>query len=67
MSRTWSDTENNIIRNNYPDKGVIETVKIFHTMGFSNRDYFSIAKQASKLKVKRIRKRPKGKLMFQEK
>lgn len=54
--RQWTDTENDIIRENYPHKGAVFTTNILHDAGFSDRDALSVMKQASKLKVKRIRR-----------
>lgn len=62
MPRTWTEAENEIIKDNYPDEGVMFVTKLLHAAGFSDRDYLSVQKRASKLKVKRIRKRRKGKL-----
>ena len=58
-NRIWSDTENEIIRTHYPTGGVLFTTKVLHAAGFSDRDCLTVMKQASKIKVKRIRKPPK--------
>lgn len=59
MGRVWSEKENKIIRDNYPAKGGIFVVNLLRDAGISDRDAFAVIKQASKLTVKRIRKRRK--------
>ena len=63
MGQLWTEEENKIIQDNYPDKGVVVTTRLLHDAGFTNRDYFSVMRQASKLKVKRIEKRRKKELV----
>jgi len=52
--RDWSDAENNIIRENYPEKGCVVTARLLHAAGFDDRGPVTVMKQASKLKVKKV-------------
>ena len=54
-NREWTDTENEIIRENYPREGVVFTTRILRAAGFADREPQSVIRQASKLKVKRER------------
>ena len=63
MNRTWTKKEDEIIRENYPDEGVMFVTKLLHSAGFSDRDYLSVQREASKLEVKRIGKRRKDRLV----
>lgn len=63
IHREWTEEENKIIQNNYPDEGVLVVTKLLHAAGFTSRDYLSVMRQASKLKVKRIRKQRKDRLV----
>ena len=53
--REWTDTEDKIIHDNYPENGVIVTTRILHAAGFSDRDAYSVQKRASVIGVKRRR------------
>jgi len=57
--RKWTEEEDAIIRENYPNQGVIYTTKLLHAAGFIDREPLSVIRQASKLKVKRV-ERKKG-------
>lgn len=56
--RIWADTENQIIRDNYPATGPVFTTNVLHAAGFNDRDALKVMKQASKLGVKRNKKCP---------
>ena len=62
--RKWTNTENDIVRTYYSTEGVLATLNALHTAGFNDRDYSTIIKQASKLRVKR--KRDKKQLILKE-
>ena len=48
----WTKEEDEIIKNNYPEKGALETAKLLE-----NRSPKSVMERASKLKIKSKRKR----------
>lgn len=63
MGRTWTEKENKIIEDNYPTKGSVIVVNLLRCAGIPDRDAFAVVRQASKLNVKRIGKRRKGRLV----
>jgi len=52
MRKLWTNEEDEIIKNNYSEKGPIETAKLLE-----NRTPKSVTERASKLKIKRKRRR----------
>jgi hypothetical protein len=52
-----------MIKDNYPANGGVFVTRLLWEAGIGDRDAFAVIKQASKLKVKRIRKRKKDRLV----
>lgn len=62
--REWTDTEDQIIQDNYPETGVIVTTKILHAAGFNDRDAYSVQKHASVIGIKRLRSKKVKQLLI---
>ena len=63
--RKWTNTENDIVKAYYSTESVLAVLNVLHAAGFNDRDYTTVIKQASKLRVKR--KRDKKQLILKEK